>query len=92
MDVSEPHVRRRGFLITRDIGDEGFESDNAEGVPIRIGAARPRVRRHLVVGAGTTTEPPAPLDLPSNQQKSLADRRLRSASGTGHRLPLHMRH
>ncbi len=92
MDVAEPHVRRRGFLITRDIGDESFESDNAEGVPIRIGAERPRVRRHLVVGAATITESQAPLDLPLNQQQSLVDRRLRSASGTGHRPPLHMRH
>ena len=94
MDVAEPHVRRRGFLITRDVSDDGVESESAEGVPIRIAAARPRVRRHAAAGEVDVAESPAPLDLSPSGQDFLRERRLRlrSASGTDIRLPSQTRH
>jgi hypothetical protein len=36
MDVSEPHVRRRGFFLQSDSGEPDTEQENPEGFVVRV--------------------------------------------------------
>lgn len=58
MDVAEPRVRRRGFVVIQtdpnlDLEDE---SESAEGVAVRVRIARPKIQRHIAVTSSRTSE------------------------------------
>ena len=57
MDVAEPHVRRRGFVVVHtdpnlDLEDE---SESAEGVTVRVRITRPKNRRQISVTSSRTS-------------------------------------
>ena len=47
MDASEPHVRRRGFVVIPTDPSLDDEMESAEGVTVRVRITRPRLRRQL---------------------------------------------
>ena len=48
MDVSEPHVRRRGFFLHSDTGElETGEHENPEGFAVRVRIAPQPHPRHI---------------------------------------------
>ena len=89
MDPSEPHVRRRGFLVNQDTGEpETGDSESAEGITFRVRIVRPKLRHPLAVGAhakavpaiGRSSSPPEPS---VSTQRNAPSGRLRSATATG---------
>lgn len=96
MDTSEPHVRRRGFLVNQDTGEpETGDSESAEGIALRVRIIRPKLRQHLAVGAhskavpaiGRSSSPPEPS---VSTQRNAPPGRLRSATATGNHQPERM--
>ena len=57
MDASEPHARRRGFVVVHtdpnlDLEDE---SESAESVTVRVRITRPKARRQVSVTSSRTS-------------------------------------
>lgn len=92
MDASEPHVRRRGFVVLNTDPTPDDEMESAEGVTVRVRITRPRLRRHLSVvsnrAAGNTARGSS-ATRPSDS--SATSRDIRSATGTGIRQRSHLR-
>ena len=93
MDEAGPRVRRRGFFFHVETPElDHAEQESAEGVRVRLRAARPRAERSIVSSARKPTHAirtsalsspnPEPVDQDSPQDDSPSVA-LRLASGTG---------
>jgi hypothetical protein len=89
MDVSEPHMRRRGFFLHSDTTGEPDtgERESPEGLAIRIGFPRRSTTRHIAISSTALTHvllaegrSRAPADL---ADEGLPE--IRSGSATGSR-------
>jgi hypothetical protein len=56
MDVAEPHVRRRGFVVIPTDPNLDDEAESAEGITIRIRVGRSELHRHLAVTSSRNPE------------------------------------
>lgn len=58
MDVAEPRVRRRGFVVIHTDPNLDLEDDSesAEGVTVRVRIARPKLQRQIAVTSPRTSE------------------------------------
>ena len=82
MDVSEPHVRRRGFFLhSVDTGEQEIgENENAEGFTVRPRTARSQTTRQFASARRNSSQTPANEGLPA----------IRSGSVTGSRQRAHL--
>ena len=82
MDVSEPHVRRRGFFLhSVDTGEvEIGENEDAEGLTVRVKTARSQSPRQFSSARRTATQTHTNEGLPA----------IRSGSVTGSRQRAHL--
>jgi hypothetical protein len=92
MDVSEPHVRRRGFVVIPTDPSLDDEMESAEGVTVRVRITRPRLRKRISavstraagnIARGSSTARPSDSSTMTNE--------VRSANGTGIRQRSHLR-
>jgi hypothetical protein len=92
MDTSEPHVRRRGFVVIHTDPSLDDEMESAEGVTVRVRITRPRLRRQLSasptraagsIARGSSAARPS--------DSSAANSEIRSETGTGIRQRSHSR-
>jgi hypothetical protein len=92
MDVSEPHVRRRGFVVIPTDPSLDDEVESAEGVTVRVRITRPRLRQRLSaaparaagsIARGSSTA--------RSSDSSPMTNDVRSATGTGIRQRSHLR-
>jgi hypothetical protein len=92
MDVSEPHVRRRGFVVIHTDPSLDDEMESAEGVTVRVRITRPRLRRQL---SANSTRAVGSIARGSSgtrsSSSSAADAEIRSETGTGIRQRSHSR-
>ncbi len=56
MDVAEPHMRRRGFVVIHTDPNLDDESESAEGVTVRVHIGRPKLQRQIAVTSSRTSQ------------------------------------
>ena len=91
MDVSEPHVRRRGFVVIPTDPSLDDERESAEGVTVRVRFTRPRLRKRISAVSTRATGNIARGSSARPSDSSTMTNEVRSATGTGIRQRSHLR-
>ena len=97
MDVAEPRMRRRGFVVIHtdpnlDLEDE---SESAEGVSVRVRIGRPKLHQQIAVTSSRPSETIArrgssrPSESSSSDMSTVDRGRVKSVTGTGIRQRSH---
>jgi hypothetical protein len=86
MDLFQPRVRRRGFLVGQDTGEPEDGHDSAEGITFRVRIVRPKFRRPAVVSLNKQSSPArrhSSPDYHATHDTSAPPGRIKSANETG---------
>jgi hypothetical protein len=91
MDVSEPHVRRRGFVVIPTDPSLEDETESAEGVTVRVRISRRKHRKPLSVVSTRAAGNIARGSSARPSDSSTTSTELKSATETGIRQRSHLR-
>lgn len=92
MDVTEPHVRHRGFVVIHTDPSLDDETESAEGVTVRVRIPRSTLPRRLTVSSSSPIVHRGSLrssSVRASDTHSTDDGEIRSTTGTGIRQRSH---